>query len=135
MPFKALIPSENPRVEIVPLIDVIFLLLIFFLYSIFNLVEQKGIPISLAQSKTSTSQTDSNLIVTIDQDGNFYLDSQLTSPKMVIRKISNLNSSDAILIRADNKAPTGMTLKIVDAARSNGIERLAIQTESSSSQN
>ena len=135
MPFKALIPSENPRVEIVPLIDVIFLLLIFFLYSIFNLVEQKGIPISLAQSKTSTSQTDSNLIVTIDQDGNFYLDSQLTSPKMVIRKISNLNASDAILIRADNKAPTGMTLKIVDAARSNGIERLAIQTESSSSQN
>lgn len=134
MHFRALVPVENPRVELIPLIDVIFLLLIFFLYSVFNLVELKGIPLNLANSATSISQKDADLIISINEAGHFYLDSKLMTLEMVLKAISKLKKTDAILIRADDKSPTGMALKILDAARLKGIEKLAIQTNSNPSQ-
>ncbi|MGF1542594.1 MAG: ExbD/TolR family protein, partial [Pleurocapsa sp.] len=69
-------PDLPPSINIVPMIDVIFAILVFFIVSSLYLTRSEGLPVNLPRAKTAEVQQTKQITVTIDRDGKLSLDSQ-----------------------------------------------------------
>ena len=65
---------KKPRIEMLPLIDIVFLLLIFFIYAMLSMAVHRSLPVSLPVSSSAAVNTEQNLTVTVRQNGEIYLD-------------------------------------------------------------
>lgn len=113
------------------LTDIVMLLLIFFLLSS-QFVMQTGVKVKLPGSKSNEPLTTSNLSVTITSDGAIYLGTEPAAISELSIKLSMLKQSDKennLIIKADKVVPIEMVIKVIDAARSAGIDRFIIETE------
>lgn len=113
------------------LTDIVMLLLIFFLLSS-QFVMQTGVKVKLPGSKSNEPLTTSNLSVTITGDGTVYIGTEVTALSELPMKFSILKQSDKennLIIRADKTVPIEMVIKVIDAARSAGIDKFIIETE------
>lgn len=111
--------------------DIVMLLLIFFLLSS-QFVMQTGVKVKLPGSKSNEPLTTSNLSVTITNDGTVYIGTEVTALSELPMKFSILKQSDKennLIIRADKTVPIEMVIKVIDAARSAGIDKFIIETE------
>ena len=73
-------PTEDTRIEIIPLIDVIFCILTFFILAALQLTRQQAISLNLPQARTSTPQAqEARLLVAVDAFGQTYIDDQRVS--------------------------------------------------------
>lgn len=113
------------------LTDIVMLLLIFFLLSS-QFVMQTGVKVKLPGSKSNEPLTTSNLSVTVASDGSVYLGTEPTAMSELSIKLSMLKQNDKennLIIKADKTVPIEMVIKVIDAARSAGIEKFIIETE------
>jgi biopolymer transport protein ExbD len=76
--------DNSPRVDVVPLIDVIFCILTFFLLSGIQMVRQQVISVDLPQVKTDETQVRQSMMVTLGYDGNIFVQQQRSSPMVKI---------------------------------------------------
>ena len=116
------------QIDIAPLIDVIFQLLIFFMLSS-SFTFQSGINVKLPKAVTSDIIKEENLIVTITSENILYLNGVVTTLKELKRRLSQPNTKDRpLLIKADRRASVGRIVDIWDLCRNLGIERINIAT-------
>ncbi len=129
--------SENhqdvkPEISIISLIDVVLLLLVFFMLTT-NFVLQSGIEVKLPQAKEAAKKPAAELIVTITRQGKLYLNQQpvkLGELAGVLKgQLTAPPESNLLIIRADKRVEHGKVVQIMDLAKGVGIERLAIATE------
>jgi biopolymer transport protein ExbD len=114
------------QIDIAPLIDLMFLLLIFFmLTSSFTL--QSGINVKLPKAVTSDVIKDENLIVTITRENVIYLNGAVITIKELNTKLQGYKKQP-LLIRADRRASVGRVVDVWDLCRELGIERIHIAT-------
>ena len=73
MTFKKRRELPRTRIEIIPMIDTIFFLLVFFMLSSLSLTRLRGLPVDLPVAKTSAAQQSSDLTLTIDAGGRLFL--------------------------------------------------------------
>jgi biopolymer transport protein ExbD len=136
MGFKRITPEE-PRVELTAMIDVVFLLLIFFMIST-TFIEQPGVTIDLPAAESESINPQQNEVhVYLTAAGDIYLDrnmvnfAQLTD---LLAQYSQEQVKDMVfLLMADKEAKHGRVVALMDAAKSAGFAHLAIATESDSS--
>ncbi len=130
--------EENVEVNLTPLIDVVFLLLIFFMVST-TFDRHAKLKVSLPEASTkATQQQDNPLVLSIDAKGNYFLNDrqivnqQLKTLKQAILKTissSNMNIADvALVLRADANTPHQSVVRAMDAASQIGLTRLSIAT-------
>ncbi|OGX36222.1 MAG: hypothetical protein A3C36_03840 [Omnitrophica WOR_2 bacterium RIFCSPHIGHO2_02_FULL_52_10] len=116
------------QIDIAPLVDVIFLLLIFFMLSS-SFTFQSGINVKLPKAVTSDILREENLIVTITSENIIYLNNDVITLKELENRLSQ---SDAkmrpLLIKADRRASVGRIVDVWDLCRNLGIERINIAT-------
>ena len=116
------------QIDIAPLIDVIFQLLIFFMLSS-SFTFQSGINVKLPKAVTSDIIKEENLIVTITSENIIYLNGIVTTMKELKRRLGQPNIKDRpLLIKADRRASVGRIVDIWDLCRNIGIERINIAT-------
>lgn len=130
--------KESPDVNLTPLIDVVFLLLIFFMVST-TFKKDAEIQIDLPEASAKATDTKDKVIeIIIDKNGNYYLDNKrlinqkLQTMKQVLNQQLGNNPGKALIIRADSKAPHGAVVMVMDAARQIGIVNLSIATSEQS---
>lgn len=118
-----------PTVSITSLIDIIFMLVIFFMIS--STFDKTAVPVSLPASSTSTNAPVHTLGVTVDRTGVVYVndhavsDSELSSEiRSALSKESNKNA----VLYSDEAVPLGKIVKIMDAMNSGGVENVAVKT-------
>jgi len=124
--------KDSPDVNLTPLIDVVFLLLIFFMVST-TFKKETAIKIDLpeATAKPVTSKKEKFELV-VDSRGRYFLNKKqlvnqdLKTVKQVLSKNLGRHSKRPVIIRADSKAPHGSVVTIMDAARQLGILNLSI---------
>ena len=127
MRFKRRVQFVKGHLDIAPLIDCIFLLLIFFLLTS-NFIFQPGIKINLPKAVTSEVVQENTLVITVTSDNRFYLNE---SPITFVELKSKLNSTaknKPILIKADRDVALGRVVKIWDFCRDTGITQINIAT-------
>lgn len=124
------------RVELTPLLDVMFLLLIFFIYSTLSLTAARGIEVDLPQTSPSSllEKVRTPLVVTYTADGQCYLDEvpfpEADLPFEVIRRWRE--RPVAVLVNGDRRAPLGPALELLATLRKAGIEKVAFRLQSPS---
>lgn len=120
----------SQHLDIAPLIDVVFLLLLFFMLTA-NFIMQPGIKISLPQAKTSQPQKE-RIIVSISEDNQIYLNEKqvdIAFLEMVLKAKLETVSKKVVVIKADKKIDLGLAVKVMDISKGAGAEALSISTE------
>lgn len=129
--------SENnqdikPEISIVSLIDVVLLLLVFFMLTT-NFVLQSGIEVKLPQAKQAVEKPATELTVTITRKGKLFLNQQpLKLEEFAValkQRVKETAGNNLLVIRADKRVDHGKVVQIMDLAKGVGIERLAIGTQ------
>jgi len=116
------------QIEITPLIDVVFLLLIFFLLTS-NFVVQPGIKVNLPKAATSEILQYENTEIVISGENVTYINGKAVSSqeiKSLIKQIAKRNQ--AVLIKADRRASLGRVVEVWDTCRDLGVTQLNIAT-------
>jgi len=128
--FKRSIKLEQgiEQIDIAPLIDVVFQLLIFFMLSS-SFTFQSGINVKLPKAVTSDIIKEENMVVTITDDDVIYLNGKITTFKELSKILSEKKNADnPILIKADRRARVGSVVNVWDLCRNLGIEKVNIAT-------
>ena len=126
--------KRNLTINITPLIDVIFLLLIFFMVSS-TFVEQPGIELSLPQAKTSSMKRAEETIITLDKDGTIYFNADKIDKTQLYNKLAELQlkkDKKPLVLQADENVAYKTVVFVMDTARELGfsdILALTTQTE------
>jgi biopolymer transport protein ExbD len=116
------------QIDIAPLIDTIFLLLIFFMLTS-SFTFQSGINVKLPKAVTSDVIQEENLIVTITSENVTYLNGTVITLKELKEKLSQPGTKEhPLLIKADRRASVGRIVDVWDLCRELGIERINIAT-------
>jgi len=130
--------KEEIDLNLTPLIDVVFLLLIFFMVSTtFEKTSKLKIDLPEASNK-ATQQVNKKIVIGIDVKGRYYINerqlvnTQLKTLKLALLKISGDNKDIPIILRADAKTPHQSVVTAMDAASQVGLTRLSISTLESS---
>ncbi|GAB4335994.1 MAG: biopolymer transporter ExbD [Candidatus Abyssubacteria bacterium] len=125
------LPKKHARIEIVPLIDCMFLLLVFFVYSMMTLTQPRGIPVKLPPAQAATAVEETFLSISITGEDEVYLDKENVSLDMLASRLADAHSANPLLrvsIKGDADAHHGTVVRVLDILRTLSIERVAIQT-------
>jgi len=125
---------ESPDVNLTPLIDVVFLLLIFFMVST-TFKKETEIKVDLPEASSNPAKKNNKAFeIVIDSRGRYFLNNKelvnqkLKTMKQILIKNMGKNSSRPLIIRSDTKAPLGSAILIMDAASKLGIVNLSFAT-------
>ncbi len=119
---------EKGRLDIAPLIDVIFLLLIFFMLTS-SFVFQPGIRVNLPRAVTSEVLQKELLVVTVTEDSEFFICERPVSEDELFSRISvAARDGQPLLIKADKKASLGKVIEVWDICRQVDVKQINIAT-------
>lgn len=119
------------HLDIAPLIDIVFLLLIFFMLTA-NFIMQPGIKVTLPVAETAQPQTEEKVIVFIGQDNKiFFNDKQISIDELrgVLKERLKFSQDKTVILRADEKIDLGLAVKVMDIAKQAEAEGLVISTK------
>ena len=124
-------PSRRPaRVEMVPLIDMFFLLLVFFIYGVFSMTMQQGILMDLPQAATATSTQEDAVTVSLTAEGAVFLNQEpvaLDALAAALQAVHLRRSDPLVIINADRRSDHGTVMAVLDAVRQAGLQRISLQ--------
>ena len=139
MPVKlaSSLPAESEaRIEIIPLIDIMFFLLAAFMLVSLSMVNQRNIKVNLPTATAATPESKKNLInIAIDKTGVAYVDGQPIGHNELAANLAALretNTSARVFVRGDRDARHGDVIRVLDLVRSAGIENIAFEVRESS---
>lgn len=122
--------TGKPDISMAPLIDVVFLLLIFFMVT--TVFPDQGIVIEKPESQQRSRLPDNHLTLKLDQQGRIYFKNTSVTIDDVQRLLEtevNLNPGVSVVIKADKQSTTGTLIQLIDAAKSSGARLLGIATD------
>ena len=125
--------SESPlELNIVPMLDVVFSILTFFIMSTLFLTRSEGLPVNLPKAATANSQQQTKIAVTVKPDGQLALNKRsvpIDQLETGVRSLVQANQQTVVVIHADEKVDHGQVVAVMDQIRKvNGI-KMAIATK------
>lgn len=128
MKFRRRAMLEKGHLDVAPLIDVIFLLLIFFMLTS-SFIFQPGIKVSLPKAVTGEIVQRENLIIVIDRASKLYINERIvTDEELRSRLYLAAKNDQSILIKADRKAEMGEVVRVWDLCRQENVKKINIAT-------
>lgn len=128
MKFKKRLAIEKGLVDLTPLVNVFFLLLIFFIFTS-SFIFQPGIKVNLPKAVTSEVIQEENVVIVITKDDKIYLNDREISRDEIISSLRLIAKEKArLLIKADSNASLGRIVEIWDTCRSEGVLQVNIAT-------
>ena len=125
--------TKNPRIEMLPLIDVVFLLLVFFIYAMLSMAVHRGLPVVLPDSSTAKIDKKLVLSVSIKSDETIYIDKQqvtLEDLAETLKYRAGHETNPGVLLFADRDISYQKLFKVLDQIQTAGIQRISLQAES-----
>lgn len=123
---------KRPRIEMLPLIDIVFLLLVFFIYAMLSMAVHRGLPVELPSSSTSEVDKGSPLSVTLKADGGIFMDRKKVSLEGLrdsLRLAAGIRRERGVLLFADRTVSYQDVFRVMDQIRLSGITRISLQAE------
>lgn len=125
-------PDLPPQINIVPMIDVIFAILTFFIMSSLYLVRSQGLPVNLPGAITAQQQPQTQIVVTVDRQGQLALNLkpvQLENLKAQVQSLIRPGNTPLVVINADRDVTHGRVVTVMDQLRSIQGIRMAIAAQ------
>ena len=119
--------SRLGALPLTSMIDVVFLLLVFFIYAMVSMVVHRGIKVDLPSAGTSSMEQDDYISITIDADNNLFLNGDPAEEDGLANQVQRLcgNSTKPVFIEGDHKADLGLAIELLDDLKDVGIEEVS----------
>ena len=125
--------DEFPKINILPMIDIIFVILSFFIISSLYLVRLETIPVNLPSAETANQEKKSVVVITLDLEDRIFVDEKLLEINLIkneiLSKIKNTKNKK-VIIRADKEVKYGKVISILDILRKLDGIKIGVSTES-----
>jgi biopolymer transport protein ExbD len=127
--------SKKPRVEMLPLIDIVFLLLVFFIYAMLSMAVHRSLPVSLPVSSSAEISTELNVAITVNHSGEIFIDSTKVSlgelQSVLQEKMQQADNAKSVQVDlfADKSLSYEGLYRILDSIRTTGISNVSLQAE------
>lgn len=121
-------PSEDTGIDLTPMLDVIFIMLIFFIVTT-SFIREAGIQVNRPSAETAQREERTNILVAISPEGEVWIDKQrvdIRSLRAVIQKLRAENPEASVVIQADRDARAGLMVEAMDQARLAGVKDVSI---------
>ncbi len=125
-------PDIPAQINIVPMIDVIFAILTFFIISTLFLTRSEGLPVNLPEAQTAESQEQTEITVTVDAEGQLSLNREPITIEELVSQVQALKGdrdSALVIINADQTVDHGRVVAVMDELRTIQGARLGIATQ------
>ncbi len=122
---------EESDVNLTPMLDVVFIMLIFFIVTA-SFVKESGVEVNRPDAATAIRQERGNILVAITSTGQIWIDRRQVDPRAVRANIERLhaeNPQGAVVIQADTDSKNGLLVHVMDAARLAGVYNVSIAAE------
>jgi len=121
---------KKPRIEIIPMIDTMFFLLVFFMVATLSMTIQKGISVNLPHAATARDEMTQVVALTLTKEGKLYYDKEeVASVADVSVRLSSQTSQGkevSVVIYADRAVEHGKVIDLMDGVRTAGVARIAV---------
>ena len=128
------IPKHHARIEIIPLIDIMFFLLASFMMVSLSQVTMKGMKVELPFGASGETQSKKDYVsLSVDKDGYYYFDKEPIALEAILPKLQQVyrtNPEAKIFIRGDVEAVHGNVTRMLDQIRSSGFTKLSFEIKS-----
>ncbi len=122
---------EDQEVDLTPMLDVVFIMLIFFIVTA-SFVKESGIDINRPNAATAVKKERGNILVAITPSGQIWIDRRQGDVRAVRANIERPhaeNPQGAVVIQADSESKNGLLVAVMDAAKLAGVENISIAAE------
>lgn len=123
--------EEESNIDITPMLDVVFIMLIFFIVTA-TFVKESGIDVNSPDAATAVKKEKANILIAINDKNEIWIDKRLVDIRSVRPNIERLhaeNPQGSVVVQADKKSYTETLIKVMDAARSAGVYNIAIAAQ------
>jgi len=127
---KLRLERKNARIELIPLVDIIFLLLVFFIYSMLSMAVYRGIPVMLPQAETVESSKEQAVFITVDRKGNVFVDKTPVHRDELLDRLRREQAAfpeKTAIISADGDAPYRAFVDVLDKVRLAGFRKVSME--------
>jgi biopolymer transport protein ExbD len=128
--FQNLVEEEEAAIDMTPMLDVVFIMLIFFIVTA-SFVKESGIDVNRPEASTAVKKDRANILVAIRDKGEIWINKRRIDARAVQANIERLraeNPQGTVVIQADKKATTETLIKVMDASRAAGVFDVSIAT-------
>ncbi len=128
---RATADEDESAIDITPMLDVVFIMLIFFIVTA-TFVKEAGIDVNRPDAATAIKQEKANIMIAINENNEIWIDRRQVDIRSVRPNIERLhveNPQGSVVIQADKESKTDTLIKVLDAARSAGVFNVAIAAQ------
>jgi biopolymer transport protein ExbD len=123
--------SDDVGVDLTPMLDVVFIMLIFFIVTA-SFVKESGLDVSRPNAATAERKERGNILVAISDNDQIWIDRRQVDPRAVRAHIERMhaeNPQGSVVIQADKNSKNGLLVQVMDAARLAGVDDVALAAE------
>ena len=132
MKLRSMKVQEEPKLMIIPMIDIIFFLLVFFMMNSLQTVAQKALAVQLPQAQSASAPAQMPIIMTLDEEGHITIDNKPVSIQesaTIMKQHMQENANAAVVLQADKRTAHGQVVAVMDMLKTSGVTRLSIAAE------
>jgi biopolymer transport protein ExbD len=119
------------EVNLTPMLDVVFIMLIFFIVTA-SFVKEAGIDVTRPRASTATRKERGNILIAITANDQIWMDRRQVDPRALRANIERLhaeNPQGSVVIQADTDSKNGLLVQVMDAARASGVSSVSLAAE------
>ncbi|MCG8588171.1 MAG: biopolymer transporter ExbD [Proteobacteria bacterium] len=120
--------SDESEVNMTPMLDIVFIMLIFFIVTA-SFAKESGIDVNRPDAQTAERKEQGNILVAITSSGQIWIDKRQVDPRALRANIERLkaeNPKASVVIQADKDSKNGLLVQVMDAAKLAKIENVSI---------
>lgn len=132
MKLRSLRIQNQPELMIIPMIDIIFFLLVFFMISTLSMTELRTIPVNLPQASAVQQDIPRNVTITVTQSGTILFEQEEIPLSLLAKRVSiqlAQQPDNVFILRADKQVDYGKVITVLDELKSAGAHRVSVATE------
>jgi len=125
---RATADEDESNIDITPMLDVVFIMLIFFIVTA-TFVKEAGVDVDRPEAITAVKKEQASILVAIDSNNEIWIDRRSVDVRSVRPNIERLhaqNPQGSVVVVADRESKTDMLIRVVDAARAAGVANVSI---------
>jgi biopolymer transport protein ExbD len=123
--------DDEAQIDLTPMLDVVFIMLIFFIVTA-SFIKEAGVEVNRPEASTSDPKDNVNILIAVTSNDEVWMDGRRIDVRAVRANVERLhaeNPKGAVVIQADNKSTTETVVKVLDASREAGVMDVSLATE------
>lgn len=128
---KRIREEENAELDMTPMLDIVFIMLIFFIVTT-SFVKEAGIDVNKPEANQAQKKPSANIFIAIRANGEVWMDKRMVDVERVGANIERLlaeQPTDIVVIQADKEAKHGVVVEVMDQIKEAGIDKISIAAE------